>query len=366
MGCKSFVLSPKPAFFLKKAFVVFFMILSQCLWSQQTICFGSIENYNVDADENLGLGTIGSIYNWTVQDARFLGKLYKTYSDRTNFVSIDWGETPPGNYLLEVCEVNNGCTGLCKTIDIKILPNPVLNLIDQSICVDPITKQTLKTALIDTNLPNDLYSFKWFFEGKLTSIVTPEIDAMQVGNYAVEVINLKTGCKTSDTVTVNLSSQSKAVVKVENDFEDIQNIIITIINGIGDYEYSIDGYSFQDIPIFTVSKSGIYNIVVRDKKGCGDVNLTANVIAYPKFFTPNGDGYNDTWNIKGVFPLMNPIVKIYDRYGKLITQINAQDRGWDGTYSGIQIPSADYWFTVDYTDSEGNQSVFKAHFSLKR
>jgi gliding motility-associated-like protein len=367
MRQESFKFLREPTFFIKDTFVFFFMILSQCLWCQQTICYGSTVNYNVDGTENLGLGTIGSIYNWTVQDVRFVGKFVYPYKDRTNFVSIAWGNTPPGNYILKVSEVNNGCEGLSKTLDVGILQSPAVNLIDQSICVDPITKQVLKTALLNTNLlNNDLYSFKWFFENKMLSIADNQIIANQVGNYSVEVSSLVTGCKTNKTVAVGSSSQSTAIVRVEDDFEDIQNIIITITNGIGDYEYSIDGFSFQDSSVFTVSKPGTYNVTIRDKKGCGDLNIAANVIVYPKFFTPNGDGYNDTWNIKGIFPLMNPIIDIFDRYGKLIAKINRNEPGWDGTYNGIRIPSDDYWFTVGYTNYEGKQSVFKSHFSLKR
>jgi gliding motility-associated-like protein len=88
------------------------------------------------------------------------------------------------------------------------------------------------------------------------------------------------------------------------------------------------------------------------------------VIDYPKYFTPNGDGINDTWNIKG---LNQPDAKIFifDRYGKLIKQLNTTELGWDGTFIGTQSPSTDYWFTLDYKEN-GEQKQFKAHFSLKR
>ncbi|WP_332871661.1 T9SS type B sorting domain-containing protein [Flavobacterium selenitireducens] len=42
--------------------------------------------------------------------------------------------------------------------------------------------------------------------------------------------------------------------------------------------------------------------------------------------------------------------------------------GWDGTFNGSQMPSTDYWFTVEYPDPNANGAMkeFKAHFSLKR
>ncbi|RXR21542.1 T9SS type B sorting domain-containing protein, partial [Flavobacterium stagni] len=82
------------------------------------------------------------------------------------------------------------------------------------------------------------------------------------------------------------------------------------------------------------------------------------------YFTPNGDGIHDTWNIVG---LQNTTAKIYifDRYGKLIKQISPSSLGWDGTYNGYLAPSTDYWFKVEY-DEGGVMKEFKAHFSLKR
>ena len=93
--------------------------------------------------------------------------------------------------------------------------------------------------------------------------------------------------------------------------------------------------------------------------------MNANVLKYPKFFTPNNDSYNDTWNISDLANQQEAIISIYDRYGKFIKQIRPNGGGWDGTLNGSALPSADYWFEVRYTkDNETN--IFKSHFSLKR
>jgi gliding motility-associated-like protein len=90
------------------------------------------------------------------------------------------------------------------------------------------------------------------------------------------------------------------------------------------------------------------------------------VIDYPRYFTPNGDGFHETWNVTGL-QNFDAITKIYifDRYGKLLKQLSASGDGWDGTYNGQPLPSTDYWFTVDYPEN-GVMKQFKAHFSLKR
>ncbi len=91
------------------------------------------------------------------------------------------------------------------------------------------------------------------------------------------------------------------------------------------------------------------------------------VIDYPPFFTPNQDGFNDTWNIKALEDQQLSTIYIFDRYGKLLKQIKPESEGWDGTYNGKPMPSQDYWFRVEFTEpTTGVKSEFKAHFTLKR
>ena len=149
---------------------------------------------------------------------------------------------------------------------------------------------------------------------------------------------------------------------------DMNNIEI-IVDGEGDYEYAINGGEFQDDPIFNDVPPGINTVTINDKYGCGTTEpLEFLVVGYPKFFTPNNDGANDTWNIKGIETLTNPLVYVFDRYGKLLAQLNA-NTDWDGTLNGKPLPSSDYWFRLKYDEQENGILVAKctrANFSLKR
>ena len=88
---------------------------------------------------------------------------------------------------------------------------------------------------------------------------------------------------------------------------------------------------------------------------------------YPLYFTPNGDGYHDTWNIIGISNQLDAEIYIFDRYGKLLKQLSPTSLGWDGTFNGEALPSSDYWFIVNYREpSDDTKKEFKAHFTLKR
>lgn len=90
------------------------------------------------------------------------------------------------------------------------------------------------------------------------------------------------------------------------------------------------------------------------------INLVEE-LPFPKFFTPNGDGYNDHWTIDFAYLAPNTGIRIFDRYGKFIKELN-NNTAWDGNYLGQQQPASDYWFIV----TRLNGKEFKGHFSLKR
>lgn len=86
-----------------------------------------------------------------------------------------------------------------------------------------------------------------------------------------------------------------------------------------------------------------------------------DALPYPKFFTPNNDGFNETWTIDFIYLEPNSTIKIFDRYGKFIKELSA-NTSWDGNYLNQPLPSTDYWFLVKRL----NGAEFKSHFSLKR
>lgn len=175
---------------------------------------------------------------------------------------------------------------------------------------------------------------------------------------------------TLTTVTITVVNPANTLVSVDwtvtNAFADNQIVTVTA-SAAGNYLYQLDDGPFQESPVFENVASGIHTITVKDIYGCS-TPITINnilVINYPKYFTPNGDSYNDTWNISGLKDQLNSRIYIFDRYGKLLKDISPQGLGWDGMYNGQPMPATDYWFTVEYTE-QTIYKKFKSHFSLKR
>ncbi|OUR96104.1 hypothetical protein A9Q86_16645, partial [Flavobacteriales bacterium 33_180_T64] len=145
------------------------------------------------------------------------------------------------------------------------------------------------------------------------------------------------------------------------------NSISVFVSGDGVYEFAIDNPSgpYQESNTFENVSFGFHTVYVRDiENDCGTVEEIVSVIGFPKFFTPNGDTYNQHWQVKGISSNFQPNsqILIFDRYGKLLAEIDPIGPGWDGTFEGFNMPASDYWFVVTLEDGR----TFKSHFTLKR
>ncbi|MBT8257983.1 MAG: T9SS type B sorting domain-containing protein, partial [Bacteroidia bacterium] len=189
----------------------------------------------------------------------------------------------------------------------------------------------------------------------------------QGGSYSVVVTDLMSGCQSSDSTTVTESGPPVVTAEVTTLAFADDHVIQATATGPGVYEYSLDGGPWQESGTFTGVSAGEHIVTARDVNGCGIGVVQVLVIDYPKFFTPNGDGYHDTWNIVGISSIPGAKIYIFDRFGKLLKQLSPLGEGWNGTYNGELMPSDDYWFAVYYNEPRDNSNKeFRAHFTLKR
>jgi gliding motility-associated-like protein len=180
------------------------------------------------------------------------------------------------------------------------------------------------------------------------------VDLMTLEIVVHNIVNSKDSIR----VKVNLVSSS---------FDDNQSIEVIASGGTAPYEYRLENGTWQDSPVFNNITDCFYVVFVREKTACDKQPVTSvQFINHPVFFTPNNDGFNDIWNIKGVEEKSEAQITIYDRYGKVLTIYKSTSPGWDGLYNGNKMPSTDYWFTIEYLDTEKIPRVYRSHFSLNR
>ena len=273
--------------------------------------------------------------------------------------------------------VENGSSGCYDVVEVilKVDQLPVLTLEESyRLCVDanglPIASEEGSSSppVIDTGLDVALYSFEWSIDGVIQVGETgASIIATTGGVYQATITQLSSGCQTevATTVTVSQAPVEWSFNLTNGAFAENHTVEI-LAQGLGEYEYSIDGGVFQESNVFSNVTPGVHTITIKDANGCGQVSFDIGVVDYPNYFTPNNDGYHDTWNIIGIAAFdATANIYIFDRYGKLLKQISPLTPGWDGTYNGNALPSSDYWFRVEYTE-QGIQKEIKGHFSLKR
>ncbi len=255
------------------------------------------------------------------------------------------------------------CVGLVP-VTLQRIPAP--EFIDSSttflICENAGDSIVL-SAEIENNQAEVFYEWETGETSKEISITTP-------GTYRVDVTSVQTingqeiVCSNFKIFNV-IASGIAEVSFTQNGFAGNSNneLVITAV-GSGDYEYALNDFNYVDNNVFSVISAD--NIIrVRDKNGCGVVELSFTALEIPDFFTPNADGFNDFWQVKGNRELKIAgieFVSIFDRYGKFITQLFPQDVGWDGTYKGNPLPSQEYWYKIQLTSG----GSVNGHFTLKR
>ena len=101
-----------------------------------------------------------------------------------------------------------------------------------------------------------------------------------------------------------------------------------------------------------------YTVIGIDTNGCVNtdsvvVSISNMCFEVPNVFTPNGDGTNDVWVIKGLEIYPDVTVKVFNRWGDSVFE---SDKGytdpWDGTYKGTLSPSATYYYIIVLGDGE--------------
>ena len=266
-------------------------------------------------------------------------------------------------------------------LEVSPLIEPIIYSVDgnNTLCVDYTTDDLLNTLTLACNLQGAEYTYQWYLDGGIIAGATSnnyQVDTVSPGNYSVQVTNTQANLSCNSGVSnefevIQSGPPNLVSVATSQPFDNQQTISVQV-EGYGHYVYQLNSGAILDNGgVFYNVPSGIHTVTVYDAKtenpSCGFIVINdIEIIGYPKFLTPNGDGYHDTWNIYGMEHTQAEIF-IFDRYGKLLKQMSPAGGGWDGTFHGKPLPSNDYWFTIKYKELEtGESKEFSSHFTLKR
>jgi len=287
---------------------------------------------------------------------------------------------------------SNACESVGEfSIIIQERPIPQGNVNSTLLCLNnPINvPQTITTDLdANTGVSGDTYT--WYLNGNLISNETNAIlKANKEGEYSVVASRFYSNntansaddfsCTGYNTFTVLESNVARIETFsfVEDQNNPTNNTFTVIAVGDGDYEFALRNDDkntttlFQDEPIFKNIEGGIYTIIVKDKNGCiPNTTLQVSALQFPRFFTPNGDGTNDTWAIKGANNTFysKSSIRIFNRHGKLVAEPTIDEIGWDGTNNGSILPSDDYWYNIILIPTDTSKPTLNkiGNFSLLR
>ena len=317
--------------------------------------------------------TPGMIFDFETKDLEALGSqdpddyMVSYHSSQTD---ADAGINPlpkqylknPGQeiiYVRTTSLANPNCYDASQSFLLDAIETPQLTFPNEVVMCDGMG------TTIGETLPNPGYTYQWS-----TGEQTPSIMVTQDGEYTLTVTNSSNGmtCEATQTITVT-TSVLPVISNIEIDDFKPNNTVAIITEVDGDFEYRLDNGEFQTSNVFEDVLAGVHTVTMRDIYGCGELTEDIVVVGFPAIFSPNGDVLNENWHVEGLSELNSPIVTIYDRYGKLIMEMNEFSVGWDGNFKGKPLPSTDYWFKLSYLDDDGNRvnaKYLQSHFSLRR
>ncbi|MDN3596511.1 T9SS type B sorting domain-containing protein [Zunongwangia endophytica] len=288
----------------------------------------------------------------------------------------------PSLYTAEVSEtifvrirdLFTGCYSEISEIQLNILQLPQMKFPEEiEMCVDA-SGQFQEELVLGFDYGKN-YNYTWLNGNEVISndfeiylnqqSVNPE--------YSLVITEAITGCEVSYSTKLKYVSEPESIeVEIlKANFGQNWNVEVRAEPFLGhssEFEYRLDDGLYTSQNVFNNIEKGVHEVSVREVGGCGGVLKDQfTVIGFDFFFTPNGDGINDRWKVTTDkdYQILN--IKLFDRYGNFILEIDPKGEGWDGTADGELLIQNDYWFRLEYISPTTNgKKEFSGHFTLKR
>lgn len=275
--------------------------------------------------------------------------------DRTSFAGL-----ASGNYLVFVRDAN-GCE-----INIVLDIEPGVNL---NATVTPIyecngdtpTNYVNITMEDQTVLGDVMYALDSTNPSDLQ--LNPDFRNTPPGTHYITIAHAN-GCV--QTFEFEIEAFDPLTLTLEQ--PGINQITANVLGGRPGYTYYLGDREMGSEDVFTIYRTDTYVVTVVDENGCevqASIFMEFIDVEFPNFFTPDGTGQNDFWIPRNMETFPEILIIIFDRYGREVYRMGANDSGWDGLYKESELPTGDYWYAVRLNGVEDNRELI-GHFTLYR
>jgi gliding motility-associated-like protein len=224
---------------------------------------------------------------------------------------------------------------------------------------------TLYTDLSTVNV-GVLNDWLWYFgDGQTDANQNTSHQYSVPGNYTVKLVaSSSIGCKDSIQKYVQINNEPNLTLKTSYDsivgnndtvyFTEGETVTILVTNYTS-YD-SVIWFDNGRSESVTIAEEGSYYVVVYDNTCSTQQNFYTSWGDDPvppvgndimNLFTPNGDGYNDIWQINDPNVISPAKVNVYNRSGKQVYSSSNYQNNWDGQYLGNPLPQATYYYIIE-------------------
>jgi gliding motility-associated-like protein len=301
-------------------------------------------------------GTItASITGGTAPYSTSLNDKSDYVQDRVNFTDL-----AAGSYLLFVMDAQ-GCE--TNTI-IEVAPGVNIAAAAEVVyeCVADLPTNYLNVVMEDPSVL-DSVMFALDSTDPADMQLTSAFSDMSPGMHTLTIAHAN-GC--INTVDFEVLGFEPLALELQNN--SINEITAIATGGKEEYTFYFNDVNNGTDNTYMINRTGTYMVRVVDENGCEVVASIAMEfidIEIPNFFTPNGDGENDLWLPENIEGWPEILIKIYDRYGRVVEDNVVSKNGWDGTYREAELPTGDYWYVIKL-NGENDDREFVGHFTLYR
>ncbi len=350
---------------------------TNCMASHQVFAFVPEEITIQTSGDEIGCETeidINAITN--------TGEILEWYSDETltNFIGSGENiEVTPGQSSTYYVVATD--TYGCSSTSMVTVGSSAVN-VEVPSSVDICANDTV--SLFANNLnPDDLLTYEWSPEGIIVSGANTNNPTfyLEEDNVMMLISENQFGCKDTLLIPIDVIENNLNVMATadpDSIYPGETSQLNATANNATEYLWTygelLDNDQI-DNPVAMPLETTTFTVFVEDEIGCKD---TANVTVYlksffceepyifvPNAFTPDGDGRNDVFYVRGN-AIDELLLVVYNRWGEKVFETNDLNSGWDGTYKGKELSPDVFGYYLELKCLNGEEYFKKGNVSLIR